>query len=151
MGVRVAEAPVDILLVEDNPDDVDLTLHAFRRATPRSRIAVVRDGIEALDYLLGDSSKPGEPMRPLPRLVLLDLKLPRISGKEVLRRMKADPRARRVPVVVLTSSREDPDIEDCYQVGANSFVVKPVDFDHFLAMTRAISHYWLELNESTSA
>lgn len=134
-----------ILLVEDNPDDVELTLRAFEKNNISSDVIVARDGVEALDHLL-PSSPPADAL--LPELVLLDLNLPKISGLEVLRRMRAEPRTRRVPVVVLTSSQEDKDILSCYDLGANSFVQKPVDYTQFVDAARQLSVYWLELNQS---
>lgn len=132
-----------IYLVEDNPVDVDLTLRAFARSKLVNPVEVARDGEEAMVWL--ERWTPG---RPLPLVVLLDLKLPRIDGLEVLRRYKAHERFRSVPVVVLTSSAEDRDIELAYQYGANSYIVKPVDFDKFLNVTQQIELYWCLLNQS---
>jgi two-component system response regulator len=134
-----------ILLVEDNPDDVELTLRAFQKHNLSTDVVVARDGVEALDHLL-PSTLPTSQV--LPELVLLDLNLPKISGLEVLRRMRAEPRTRRVPVVVLTSSQEEKDIVSSYDLGANSFVQKPVDYTEFVDAARQLSLYWLELNES---
>ena len=134
-----------ILLVEDNPDDVELTLRAFEKNKISSDVVVARDGVEALDHLLPSAASASQP---LPELVLLDLNLPKISGLEVLRRMRAEPRTRRVPVVVLTSSQEERDILSCYDLGANSFVQKPVDYTQFVDAARQLSVYWLELNQS---
>ena len=134
-----------ILLVEDNPDDIELTLLAFRKSGVPHAIDVVRDGRQALDYLLPDAPADGHP-KPLPDVVLLDLKLPRIDGLDVLRQLRADKRTRRVPVVVLTSSREERDVLRSYDLGANSFVGKPVDFDEFLTAARQLGVYWLDLN-----
>ena len=122
---------VEILLVEDNPDDVELTLHAFKRAKLVNRIRVVRDGAEALDYLFGEGEFAGRDVLDVPHLVLLDLKLPKVSGIEVLRRIRGDPRTRSIPVVAMTSSREERDIAETYKLGINSYIVKPVDFDQF--------------------
>jgi CheY-like chemotaxis protein len=136
-----------ILLVEDNPDDVLLTRRAFQRSGLEAEILLARDGQEALDLLLGGTaSADHEPIR-APDLVLLDLKLPRVSGFEVLRRLRGDARTRRTPVVILTSSKEDRDLISTYDLGANSFVRKPVDFDQFAAAARHIGVYWLEVNE----
>jgi two-component system response regulator len=139
-----------ILLVEDNPDDVELTLRAFEKNNLSSDVIVARDGVEALDHLLpSDTSSGAQPANQvLPELVLLDLNLPKISGLEVLRRMRAEPRTRRVPVVVLTSSQEEKDILSSYDLGANSFVQKPVDYMQFVDAARQLSVYWLELNQS---
>jgi two-component system response regulator len=130
-----------ILLVEDNPDDEALTLRALRRHNIANDVRVARDGQEALDCLLA-------PGAPLPQVVLLDLKLPKIDGLEVLRRIRADERARRVPVVVLTSSREEQDVVASYDLGANSYVRKPVDFERFVEAARQLGLYWLVLNEA---
>jgi two-component system response regulator len=127
-----------ILLVEDSDDDVELTLRAFRKNQIRNEIHIARDGVEALDLLAN-----GE----LPAVVLLDLKLPRIDGLEVLRRIRATERTRTLPVVILTSSREESDVVSGYQLGCNSYVRKPVDFGDFLEATRQLGLYWLLLNE----
>jgi two-component system response regulator len=134
--------PVDIILVEDNPDDEELALLALHQNNLGNRIIVLRDGAEAVAYLLG----PDVP-RPRPRLILLDLKLPKIDGLEVLRRLKADERTRVIPVVMLTSSREERDLIESYRLGVNSYIVKPVDFDQFSQSVRQIGLYWLVLNE----
>ena len=131
-----------ILLVEDNEDDVELTLRAFARSEVHHEIDVVRDGAAALDYLLDRSSGANTP-----EIVLLDLNLPRLDGFEVLRRLRADARTRRLPVVVLTSSDEEQDLAACYDLGANSFVRKPVDFARFVEAAHQLGSYWLELNE----
>lgn len=136
-----------ILLVEDNPDDVKLTRHAFEKCGIANQVVVVTDGAEALDYLLGTGPHAERDMGEQPALVLLDLKLPKIGGLEVLRRIRADARTRLVPVVVLTSSREEQDLASSYANGANSYVRKPIDFDHFTEATRSLGMYWLLLNE----
>ena len=135
-----------ILLVEDNQDDEELALLAFERCRIANRVVVVRDGQEALDYFFGPAP-PGGEERPLPQVVLLDLKLPRVDGLEVLRRLRADPRTRRLPVVVLTSSREEQDLIESYDLGANSYVRKPVDFSNFAQAVLQLQMYWLVLNE----
>jgi len=132
--------PRNILLVEDNPDDAELTLRAFAKNNIANSVVHVSDGEEALTYLLS-------PDNPLPTLVLLDLKLPKVSGLDVLKRMRADPRTRRTPVVVLTSSNEERDLIASYDLGANSFVRKPVDFAQFLEAAKHLGLYWLVLNE----
>ncbi|OYV74980.1 MAG: two-component system response regulator [Chromatiales bacterium 21-64-14] len=132
-----------ILLVEDNPDDEALTLRAFRKNNICNRVVVARDGVEALDYLLKLS--PGAPG--MPAVVLLDLKLPKVDGLEVLRRIRAHESIRLLPVVILTSSREEQDLAASYSLGANSYVRKPVDFDQFLEAARQLGLYWLLLNE----
>ncbi len=136
---------IEILLVEDNPNDVELTLHALRSNNIANRVQVARDGEEALDLVFGSDGWADQPERIY--IVLLDLKLPKVDGLEVLRRLKTDPRTQAMPVVVLTSSREEPDIATAYQLGANSYIVKPVDFDQFLESVHQLGLYWLLLNE----
>jgi two-component system response regulator len=136
-----------ILLVEDNPYDVELTLRAFQASKIKNEIVVVRDGKEALDYLFGTGAYAGRDLRNAPEVVLLDLKLPKVDGHEVLRRMRADARTRRLPVVVLTSSNEEQDVIASYDLGANSFMRKPVDFAQFTDAARQLGLYWLVLNE----
>ena len=138
---------VEILLVEDNPDDVELTLHAFKKSKLVNRIRVIRDGAEALDYLFGGGEFAGRDVLDVPHLVLLDLKLPKVSGIEVLRRIRGDPRTRSIPVVAMTSSREERDIAETYKLGINSYIVKPVDFDQFGKMVEEIGYYWILLNQ----
>lgn len=134
-----------ILLVEDNADDEELALLAFKKSNLANEVIVVRDGEEALDYLLGGNGRePGV----LPQVVLLDLKLPKKDGLEVLRRIRAAPRTQRLPVVILTSSKEDEDLMRGYDLGANSYVRKPVDFDRFIEAVRHLQMYWLVLNEA---
>jgi len=140
------ESPV-ILLVEDNPDDEALTLRALRRAKVGNEIVVTHDGVEALDYLFGTGAHAGRDTRELPQVMLLDLKLPRIDGLEVLRRVRADARTRVLPVVILTSSNEDRDRIAGYELGANSYVRKPVDFNEFVDAVRQLGLYWLLLNQ----
>jgi two-component system response regulator len=138
----------NILLVEDNPDDVKLTLHALKKCNIANKVVVTCDGVEALDYLFGAGAHAGRDLSDWPAVVLLDLKLPKIGGLEVLRRMRADPRAKLLPVVVLTSSREEQDIVTSYDLGANSYIRKPVDFDQFIEAVRQLGLYWLLLNEA---
>lgn len=136
-----------ILLVEDNPDDEDLTVRALRKNRIANEIVVARDGVEALDYLHATGSHVGRNTALQPQIVLLDLKLPRLDGIDVLKRMRADERTRRVPVVVLTSSKEHEDIMAAYDGGANSYVRKPVEFGSFVEAVRQLGGYWLLLNE----
>ncbi len=136
-----------ILLVEDNPDDVELTLHAFEANNITNPVVTARDGVEALDYLFARGAHARDP-QPLPALTLLDLQLPRIGGIEVLRQIRANERTKLLPVVVLTSSREDQDLLRCYSLGANSYVRKPVDYGRFKQMIERIGQYWLEINEA---
>lgn len=136
-----------ILLVEDNPDDVELTRRAFDESHIANTLDVVRDGVEALEYLFAEGEYAGRDASDLPEVILLDLKLPRVDGLEVLRRIRADERTRLTPVVVLTSSNEEQDIIESYNLGANSYVRKPVDFEHFLEATKTLGLYWLVVNE----
>src|SRR5437588_8540177 len=133
---------VEILLVEDNPTDVELTLRAFKARNFANQVFVARDGAEALDFFFGDGSHPLRNIGVVPKVVLLDLKLPKVDGLEVLRRLKSDEHTRTIPVVILTSSREEPDIAAAYRLGANSYIVKPVDFEAF---ARAASGVGLNL------
>lgn len=137
-----------ILLVEDNPDDVELALRAFERTKLAADVVVASDGQEALDYVFATGAHKDRDPDSDPTVVLLDLKLPKVMGLDVLRRMRADARTRRLPVVVLTSSNEERDILSSYDLGANSFVRKPVDFAQFLDAARQLGTYWLALNES---
>ena len=137
-----------ILLVEDNDDDVELTLRALRRNRVANRVDVVRDGAEALEYLFATGSHKGRDVRDAPNLVLLDLKLPKVGGLEVLERLRADPRTRRLPVVVLTSSNVESDLARSYDLGANSYIRKPVDFTQFMEAVNQLGLYWLVLNEA---
>jgi CheY-like chemotaxis protein len=136
-----------ILLVEDNPDDEALTLRAFHKNRIANEVIVARDGVEALDYLFGTGSHAGRDLRVAPAVVLLDLKLPRVDGLEVLRRVRADARTNLLPVVILTTSREQQDIYEAYQLGANSYIRKPVDFEKFIYAVGQLGLYWLVLNE----
>lgn len=139
---------VEILLVEDNPSDLDLTLHALRRQNLTNAISVARDGAEALDVLLGDERGDSRQAGLAPKVVLLDLKLPKVSGLEVLERIREDPRTKHIPVVILTSSREDKDLLRAYALGVNSYIVKPVSFEQFSEAVRQLGLYWLLLNQS---
>ena len=136
-----------ILLVEDNPDDVELNLRALRKHNITNQIVVMRDGAEALDYLFGTGGFQGRDTTRTPTLILLDLKLPKIGGLEVLKRLRSDPRTRLIPVVVLTSSAEEKDIIESYSLGCNSYVRKPVDFVEFTEAVRQLGLYWLLINE----
>lgn len=136
-----------ILLVEDNPDDVELTLRALKKNNIANEVIVANDGVEALDLVFGTRKHPGrDPSKNL-ALVLLDLKLPRVDGLEVLRRIRADERSRLLPVVILTSSKEEQDLVNGYALGANSYIRKPVDFAQFTEAVRQLGLYWLVLNE----
>ena len=140
-------SPLDnlsILLVEDNPRDAELTLRAFRKHNLANSVSVAHDGVEALDILFDPDGAER------PRVILLDLKLPKLDGLEVLRRLKSDDRTRSIPVVVVTSSNQDPDIKTAYELGANSYVVKPVDFESFMKTMSELGFYWLMVNQVTS-
>ena len=136
-----------ILLVEDNQDDEELALLAFKKGQVLNEVFVARDGVEAIDYLFGTGPHAGRDVGNLPQLMLLDLKLPKVDGHEVLRRVRADPRTRRLPIVILTSSKEEEDKLKGYDLGANSYVRKPVDFAQFVDAVRQLQVYWLVLNE----
>ena len=136
-----------ILVVEDNPRDEALTLRALKKSNIVNDVVVVRDGVEALDFLFGTGTHAGRDTTELPQMVLLDLKLPKVDGLEVLRQLRSDERTRRLPVVIFTSSSEEEDMIKSYNLGANSYVRKPVEFDQFLEATRQLGIYWLLLNE----
>jgi CheY-like chemotaxis protein len=138
-----------ILLIEDNPDDEKLTVRALKRNNILNEVVIARDGVEALEYLFGTGAHAGRDVSALPALVLLDLKLPKVDGHEVLRQLRADVRTRRMPVVVLTSSKEEQDLITSYNHGANSYVRKPVDFTQFTEAVRQLGLYWLVLNETS--
>jgi two-component system response regulator len=137
-----------ILLVEDNPDDQALTLRALRKNNLANEVVMARDGVEAIEFLFGSDADFGRSSPILPALVLLDLKLPKLDGLEVLRRIRDSARTRRLPVVVLTSSKEEQDLITSYNLGANSYVRKPVDFNEFMEAVRQLGLYWLVLNET---
>jgi len=140
--------PKSILLVEDNLDDVDLTLHALKKNRIKNEVVVAYDGAEALDYLFGTGKYAGRDLMIMPTVILLDLKLPKIDGLEVLRRLRANKRTRLLPVVILTSSKEEQDILSGYRLGVNSYVRKPVDFNQFAEAVSHLGLYWLLLNEA---
>jgi CheY-like chemotaxis protein len=137
---------VEILLVEDNPNDAKLALHAFKKNHLTNRIHLVRDGEEALDFVFSTGQYAHRVEMPSPKVILLDLKLPKIDGLEVLRRVKSDPRTKSIPVVMLTSSREDQDVIESYSLGVNSYIVKPVDFAQFTESVQSLGMYWMLLN-----
>jgi CheY-like chemotaxis protein len=138
---------VEILLVEDNPEDVELTLHALRQENLANYIVVVRDGEEALDFLFCRGAFSERSFEHAPRLVLLDLKLPKVDGMEVLRAIKYDRRTQAIPVVILTASREESDVVNGYHLGVNGYIQKPVDFDQFRRVVKQLGLYWLVVNE----
>jgi CheY-like chemotaxis protein len=141
---------IEILLVEDNPNDVEMTLRALKKHNLANKVHVVKDGAEALDYLFANNSYADRDLTQSPKVVLLDLKLPKVDGLEVLRQIKSDERTKMIPVVVLTSSREERDMIESYKLGVNSYIVKPVDFDKFLDAVGELGLYWLLLNEQPS-
>jgi two-component system response regulator len=136
-----------ILLVEDNPNDMELALHALKKNNLTNHIEIARDGEEALDYIFGTGTHEGRNIDETPRVILLDLKLPKVDGLEVLKRIKSDLRTRFIPVVILTSSTEERDIVESYDLGVNSYITKPVDFEQFTEAVRQLGMYWLLLNK----
>lgn len=143
----MVENSVEILLVEDNPDDVALTLRALKKHHLANDVHVARDGAEALAFIFGQEEQEAA-LRHRPRLILLDLKMPRVDGLEVLERLQGDPLSKNIPVVVLTSSDQQPDLQRAYELGANSYIVKPVDFEQFVDVVRQLGFYWMLLNRS---
>ena len=143
----MTHSTVEFLLVEDSPIDIELALHTFAEHRISNRIKVLRDGVEALDYLFctGEYETRDSPQ---PKAILLDLKLPRIDGLEVLRRLKSDPKTKTIPVIVMTSSRQEQDLVESYQLGVNSYIVKPVNFEQFSEAIRVLGLYWLVLNQA---
>ncbi len=142
-----SESVVEILLVEDNPHDVEMTLRALKKHNLANKVHVVRDGAEALDYVFATGIYAERNINDHPKVILLDLKLPKVDGMEVLRRIRADEHTKCIPVVVLTSSQEERDIVESYKLGVNSYIVKPVDFDKFLGTVQELGLYWLLLNK----
>jgi two-component system response regulator len=141
---------IEILLVEDNPRDAELTIRALKKHNLANKLFHVADGVEALDYLFGRGKYAERNTKDLPKVILLDLKLPRINGLEVLRALKADEHTMSIPIVVVTSSAEDPDVRTAYQLGANSYVIKPVQFDAFIDAMTKLGIYWLMINHPTN-
>lgn len=138
---------IEILLVEDNPQDLKLAQRALRKANITNRIEIARDGAEALEFIFCEGPHAARMIEDTPKVVLLDLKLPKVDGLEVLKRIKGDPRTRAIPVVVLTSSKEQNDVVESYDLGVNSYIVKPVNFEGFLAAVQQLGMYWLLLNQ----
>jgi two-component system response regulator len=138
---------VEILIVEDTPEDLELTQRALRKANLTNRIQVAHDGAEALEFIFGEGAHAGRKIEYGPKVILLDLKLPKVDGLEVLRRVKSDDRTKAIPVVVLTSSKEQNDVVESYQLGVNSYIVKPVNFEGFVSTVKELGMYWLLLNQ----
>ncbi len=138
---------VEILLVEDDANDAEMTIRALRKNNLANKLLHVEDGAEALDFIFAQGKYADRKVENGPKMVVIDLKMPKINGIEVLRKMKADERTKKIPVVVLTSSKEDPDIQTCYALGANSYVVKPVEFDDFIHAITSLGLYWLIVNQ----
>ncbi len=138
---------VEILIVEDSPQDLELALRALKKANLANHVHVTRDGAEALEFIFGEGAHAGRKIENSPKVILLDLKLPKVDGLEVLRRIKSDPRTKVIPVVVLTSSKEQRDVVESYKLGVNSYMVKPVNFEGFVEAVQKLGMYWLLLNE----
>ncbi|MEO5893247.1 MAG: response regulator [Ferruginibacter sp.] len=138
---------IEVLLVEDNASDAEMTIRALKKNNLANRLLHVKDGAEALDFLFGEGEFLGRQIEQTPRVILLDLKMPRVSGIEVLQQIKFDDRTKKIPVVVLTSSKEDPDIKECYNLGVNGYVVKPVEFDSFHKAISDLGLYWMIVNQ----
>ena len=140
---------IDLLLVEDNASDAEMTIRVLRKNNLANRLLHIKDGAEALDFLFAEGAYAGRHIEHTPKLILLDLKMPKINGKEVLQKIKSDARTKKIPVVILTSSREDADIKECYSLGVNGYVVKPVEFDEFHKAISDLGLYWLVVNETS--
>lgn len=147
----MSDQAIEILLVEDNPNDVELTLHAFKKNHIKNPVHIARDGAEALDFIFCRGAYAQRDPNSPPRLILLDLKLPKVDGLEVLEQLKSDPQTCSIPVVILTSSREEADIVKSYQLGVNSYIVKPVDLEQFVQATGQLGMYWLVMNQTSSS
>jgi CheY-like chemotaxis protein len=151
MSSTTSTRSVDLLLIEDQPSDADLALRALDDLEVGGRVHLVEDGAEALDFVFGREAYADRNVADAPALILLDLKLPKVSGLEVLRQLKSDDRTREIPVIVLSSSKEDRDVARCYEMGVNSYVVKPVDFGQFTETVQRIGTYWLQTNEGPTS
>ena len=138
---------IEILLVEDNMDDAEMTIHALRKNNLANKLIHMKDGEEAIDFLFGIGNFIGRDVNLKPSLILLDLKMPKVDGLEVLERVKSNEATKKIPVVILTSSKEDPDVSKCYELGANSYIVKPVEFESFIKAVSELGMYWMILNQ----
>jgi two-component system response regulator len=141
---------IEILLVEDNMSDAELTIRALRKNNLVNKLVHLKDGAEALDFIFGEGAYAGRRIENMPRAILLDLKMPKMNGIDVLKKIKSDERTRKIPIVILTSSKEDPDIATCYDLGVNSYVVKPVEFEEFVKVVSELGLYWMLLNQPPS-
>ena len=139
---------LEILLVEDNPHDAELTIRALKKHHVANNIVHLKDGVEALDFIFGTGTYAGRNIKKTPKVILLDLKMPKVDGIEVLKKVKGNNITKKIPVVILTSSKEDPDIDECYELGVNSYIVKPVEFDNFLKAVTNLGLYWKILNQN---
>ncbi|HEV7229823.1 MAG TPA: response regulator [Bacteroidia bacterium] len=138
---------VEILLIEDSPDDAALAIRALKKQNLANKLVHLKNGAEAIDFLFGEGEFKDRNLENVPKVILLDLKMPKVNGMEVLAKVKSDARTKCIPIVVLTSSAEDPDIKKCYELGANSYIVKPVDFDNFSKAVTELGFYWMLLNK----
>jgi two-component system, response regulator len=139
---------IEVLLVEDNSSDAEMTIRALKKNNLANRLLHLKDGAEALDFLFAEGTYSGRVTENMPKVILLDLKMPKVNGIEVLQKIKSDVRTKKIPVVMLTSSREDPDIQKCYELGVNGYVVKPVEFDEFHKAISDLGFYWMIINQS---
>lgn len=138
---------IEILLIEDNINDAELTIRALKKNNLANKLVHLKDGAEAIDFIFAEGNYSGRKVENTPKVILLDLKMPKVNGIEVLQKIKADERTKKIPVVILTSSKEDPDIQECYHLGVNSYVVKPVQFEEFVKAVSELGLYWMILNQ----
>lgn len=139
---------IEILLIEDNMNDAELTIRALKKNNLANKLVHLKDGAEAIDFIFAEGNYSGRKVENVPKVILLDLKMPKVDGIEVLKKIKADERTKKIPVVILTSSKEDPDIQECYRLGVNSYVVKPVQFEQFVKSVSELGLYWMILNQA---
>jgi two-component system response regulator len=138
---------VEILIIEDNMSDAEMTIRALKKNNLTNKLLHLKDGVEALDFLFARGNYSGRKVENIPKVILLDLKMPKVNGLQVLQKLKSDARTKKIPVVILTSSNEDPDIQECYRLGVNSYVVKPVQFEQFVKSVSELGLYWMMLNQ----